>query len=100
MINTHTHCPPPHNDDDNLGTAFEVDYQSLINQTPTVSMNSCVVPFPWKLHEMLENAEKEGFDSVVSWLPGNTNVFQVHDIHAFVYTVVSRYFNQTKYKSY
>jgi hypothetical protein len=25
--------------------------------------------FPWKLHEMLELAEKEDFENIVSWLP-------------------------------
>jgi hypothetical protein len=101
--NTHIHCPPPHNYDDTLGTVqFEEDYHSSSNQrrSPSVSMKSCGVPFPWKLHEMLDNAEKEGFDSVVSWLPGNDNAFRVHDIYAFVDTVMTRYFNQTKYKSF
>jgi hypothetical protein len=25
--------------------------------------------FPWKLHEMLEQAEKDGDENIVSWLP-------------------------------
>jgi hypothetical protein len=100
MRNTRIHCPSPQDDDDTIGTVLEDDYQWSSNQSPSVSMKSCVVPFPWKLHEMLDDAEKEGFDSVVSWLPGNKNTFRVHDSHDFVKTVMSRYFNQTKYKSF
>jgi hypothetical protein len=79
-----------------MTTPLELYSRTTSNQSPSVSMKSCVVPFPWKLHETLDNDQKEGFDSVVSWLPRNKNTFRVHDIHAFVETVMSQYFNQTK----
>lgn len=34
-----------------------------------------VVPFPWRLHEMLQDIERSGEDSIVSWLPDG-NHFQ------------------------
>jgi hypothetical protein len=57
------------------------------------------IPFPWKLHEMLDAAEKECFDSIVSWLP-NEDAFKVHAPHSFVTQVMSRYFNHTQFKSF
>lgn len=33
--------------------------------------------FPWKLHEMLEAAEKDNHEDIVSWLPSGMS-FKVH----------------------
>jgi len=57
------------------------------------------VPFPWKLHEMLEIAEKEEFTNIVSWLPDHQS-FKVYQIEVFVRDVMPKYFRQTKYKSF
>jgi hypothetical protein len=59
------------------------------------------IPFPWKLHEMLDDAEKgEGFQSIISWLPDHKNGFRVHNSAAFVDLVMPKYFKQTQYKSF
>jgi hypothetical protein len=60
---------------------------------------STSLQFPWKLHEMLKDAEIEGFTSIVSWLP-DYNSFKVHDQKAFTSQIMARYFRQTKYKSF
>jgi hypothetical protein len=62
------------------------------------SLNQCI-PFPWKLHEMLDVAENEGLDCIVSWLPG-ANAFKVHNPDNFMSHLMPRYFKQTKYKSF
>jgi hypothetical protein len=62
------------------------------------SMHNCM-PFPWKVHEMLNDAESEGIDSVASWLPDGTS-FKVFNTKLFVEMIMPRYFNQTKYKSF
>jgi hypothetical protein len=57
--------------------------------------------FPLKLHEMLKWAEKEGYHSVVSWLPGEPqNSFKVHRKDEFVCQIMPRFFKQTQYKSF
>jgi heat shock transcription factor len=57
--------------------------------------------FPLKLHEMLQWADKEGYDSVVSWLPGEPqNSFKVHRKDEFVCQIMPRFFKQTQYKSF
>lgn len=58
-----------------------------------------VVPFPWKLHEMLERIEMDGFSSVVSWQPHGRS-FMVHKPDEFVQRVMPIYFNQTKFASF
>lgn len=68
------------------------------NQRSTSSLRSCI-PFPWKLHEMLDAAAEEGVESIVSWLPNNRS-FKVFDTKLFTETIMKRYFKQTKYKSF
>jgi hypothetical protein len=66
-------------------------------RTPPPNLRS--VPFPWRLHEMLDAAETEGFESIVSWLPDGRS-FRVHDPVVFVDKVMKKFFNQNKYKSF
>jgi hypothetical protein len=58
-----------------------------------------VVPFPWRLHQMLEDIEKMGDESVVSWLPDG-NHFQVHNPQLFMQRVIPKFFKQKSYKSF
>lgn len=57
------------------------DDGNLVNQS---------VPFPWKLHEMLEIAEKENFANVVSWLPDHKS-FKVYQTETFVRDIMPKY---------
>jgi len=56
-------------------------------------------PFPLKLHEMLETAEREGFTGVVSWQP-HGRAFLVHNPRVFVDVIMPKYFRQTKFTSF
>lgn len=58
-----------------------------------------VVPFPWRLHQMLEAIEEAGDDSIVSWLHDGRH-FQVHNPQAFVEHVIPKFFKQKSYKSF
>jgi hypothetical protein len=58
------------------------------------------IQFPWKLHEMLDNAAVEGFSDIVSWLPGSTNSFKVHQPGVFAEGVMPRYFKKIQFKSF
>jgi hypothetical protein len=58
------------------------------------------IQFPWKLHEMLDNADVEGFSDIVSWLPGSMNSFKVHQPRVFVEGIMPRYFKKIKFKSF
>jgi hypothetical protein len=58
------------------------------------------IQFPWKLHEMLDNADVEGFSDIVSWLPGSTNSFKVHQRGVFVEGIMPRYFKKIQFKSF
>jgi hypothetical protein len=44
------------------------------------------VPFPWKLHDMLNDMDRNGCDHVVSWLPSGC-AFKVHDPELFVASI-------------
>jgi hypothetical protein len=58
------------------------------------------IQFPWKLHEMLDNADVEGFSDIVSWLPGSTNSFKVHQQGVFVEVIMPRYFKKIQFPSF
>jgi hypothetical protein len=55
--------------------------------------------FPWKLHLMLEYAEKENYQHIVSWVKDGS-AFKVHNSREFVEKVMPEYFDQTKYDSF
>eukprot|EP00934_Nitzschia_sp_Nitz4_P000678 Nitzschia sp. Nitz4//scaffold149_size55946//32377//33174//NITZ4_006597-RA/size55946-processed-gene-0.30-mRNA-1//-1//CDS//3329536818//678//frame0 len=55
--------------------------------------------FPWKLHVLLDEAEQEKFQDIVSWLPSG-DAFKVHDKERFSDEVLSKYFTSSKFKSF
>jgi hypothetical protein len=57
------------------------------------------LPFPVKLHDMLEAMATNGSQHVVSWQP-HGKAFRVHQPEVFARTIMTEYFKQTKYKSF
>jgi hypothetical protein len=74
---------------------------SLLNEDDGCSedLQKSESAFPAKLHRMLENAEKDGLQHIVSWVQRGA-AFKVHDIHEFVRRITPLYFNQTKFESF
>eukprot|EP00339_Tiarina_fusa_P018226 CAMPEP_0117057656 /NCGR_PEP_ID=MMETSP0472-20121206/40049_1 /TAXON_ID=693140 ORGANISM="Tiarina fusus, Strain LIS" /NCGR_SAMPLE_ID=MMETSP0472 /ASSEMBLY_ACC=CAM_ASM_000603 /LENGTH=382 /DNA_ID=CAMNT_0004774669 /DNA_START=40 /DNA_END=1185 /DNA_ORIENTATION=- len=58
-----------------------------------------VLQFPWKLHALLEGAEKSGQDHIISWLPDGRS-FQIHDKEAFEEGLMPMFFSTSKFKSF
>lgn len=56
-------------------------------------------PFPLKLHLMLDNANAEMFEDIVSWQP-HGRCFKVHEPKKFVEIVMPRWFNQSRFTSF
>jgi hypothetical protein len=69
------------------------------NQHRARMLNQLKLPFPLKLHRLLEEAEKKCSDHIVSWLPDG-KAFKIHDPEQFCNTVMAAYFKQTKLKSF
>ena len=55
--------------------------------------------FPFQLYDLLSDATKEGFESVVSWLPEG-DAFRVNEKQPFESQILPKYFKQTKFKSF
>jgi HSF-type DNA-binding len=55
--------------------------------------------FPYKMHLLVDNAEKDNYSHIVSWTKDG-KAFQVHDVEAFVKTVLPLFFDQSKYESF
>jgi len=58
-----------------------------------------LLPFPFKLHKMLDTVAKDGYESVISWQPHGRS-FVIHKPKAFANIILSHYFNQTKLTSF
>jgi hypothetical protein len=57
------------------------------------------LPFPWKLHIMLEQVELTGKASVVSWMPSG-KAFKIHNHDVFSKEVLPYYFRSGTLKSF
>ena len=55
--------------------------------------------FPWALHKLLDDTEKEGDDDIVCWRPSGV-AFQVLKRDQFMKKILPRYFKQSKFKSF
>lgn len=65
----------------------------------SISKGGVTTPFPWKLHDMLDDIAEKGDDSIVTWQP-HGRAFMVHKPKVFVEDIMHKYFNQTKYASF
>jgi hypothetical protein len=83
--------------------SMEDEQQSMmvsgtISDESGVSRGGVVTPFPWKLHDMLESVEEEGYAHIVSWQV-HGRCFMVHKPREFV-ELIQKYFNQSKLASF
>jgi hypothetical protein len=79
--------------------AFGQSSMECTDDSANAAKQECI-QFPWKLHEMLDNADVEGFSDIVSWLPGSMDSFKVHQPRVFVEGIMPRYFKKIKFKSF
>jgi len=77
------------------------DDGAIYLETPVVSKGGVTVPFPMKLHNMLEHIAlfEPDLASIVTWQP-HGRCFLVHNTKAFASSVLSRFFQQRKYASF
>lgn len=77
------------------------DLASVGGAAATPPSNNGKLRFPEILHVLLQRAEDDvpRFNDVISWLPDGKS-FRVHDPAAFERTVMPRFFQMTKYKSF
>jgi hypothetical protein len=61
--------------------------------------NPSRLPFPMKLHRILEDAEETNMKHIISWTH-NGEGFKVHNKHAFEAKFIPRYFSTTTYRGY
>ena len=54
--------------------------------------------FPFRLHDMLNDAEEKNFDHIISWQ--GLQAFKVHDRDLLEKDILPVYFLQTRYKSF
>ena len=69
------------------------------------SMSQAKLPFPWKLHTLLDDAEgsededKDPFTDIVSW-EDDGKAFRVHKPQEFCSRIMPQYFKQSKFESF
>ena len=57
------------------------------------------LPFPWKLHKLLESTDDNKTSHIISWLADGLS-FKVHKPKTFTDEVMPAYFSQTKFNSF
>ena len=63
----------------------------------SIAKGGVTTPFPWKLHDMLDDMDRRGTQSIVCWQPHGRS-FMVLKPKEFVEDIMPHYFNQTKYR--
>jgi hypothetical protein len=86
---------PKSSDTGDMGELFSI----LGNETDNCDEKDLERLFPLKLHNMLQDAERQKFQHIVSWVQGGC-AFKVHKSDEFVEEVMPNYFDQTKYESF
>jgi len=84
--------------ENNGAYAVSVDSEAL-NSVKRDPRGGVPVPFPLKLHELLDTIEADGHADVLSWQPHGRS-FRVHKTKEFVETIMPRYFRQSKLTSF
>jgi hypothetical protein len=79
--------------------SFKNGSRTTMIEAGKLDITDSKLPFPWKLHKLLEDAETRGITHVVSWLPGG-EAFKVHNPAEFYQKIMTQYFKQTRYKSF
>jgi len=77
------------------------DVEGMYQQKPAASKGGVSVPFPMKLHDLLEHIQSDEPElaSIVSWQP-HGRCFLVHKPKDFADHVLPRFFQQKKYASF
>jgi len=81
------------------GKAIAVDSEYGEEYRALRARGGVTIPFPLKLHHMLDTIDNDGYGDVASWQP-HGRAFLVHKPSEFVSTVMPKYFKQTKLTSF
>jgi hypothetical protein len=87
-----------HDYHDHLQCACNVEESSKCINTQLIG-GKTNVKFPLKLHELLDNAERDGIADIVSWQI-HGRAFTIHNQKEFSLRVMPQYFNQSKRSSF
>lgn len=88
-------------DKDNVSSSsssLKIGHDGTI-RVPSGSGYRVMTPFPWRLHEILEEVEKKKLEHIVSWLPDGSG-FQVHCQDTFSDVIIPMFFRHSRYKSF
>lgn len=75
------------------------DHMAMIDDPRRKHKGGVAIPFPFKLHQLLEDTEKHGHESIISWSPHGRS-FVVHKPKEFVAEILPTYFKQSKIGSF
>lgn len=80
-------------------TSSTYNKNNIKNVVHDEDFESIEMSFPFKLYLMLENAERDNYIHIVSWVHDG-KAFKVHNHNEFVSRVMPIYFDQSKYESF
>lgn len=71
--------------------------ESSVEMKPSSSSDK--LQFPWKLHRLLEEAEANNHEAIISWMP-EWKTFKIHDKKKIAELVMPQCFGSSKFKSF
>jgi HSF-type DNA-binding len=95
----HSRIVVQHDYHDHCEDAAYNAYPGLLNELKHSHSGGVAMPFPIKLHEMLQSIENDGVDDIVSWQP-HGRCFVVHKSAHFKKEILPHYFNLNKIASF
>ena len=75
------------------------DKNTTVDNTALEDIRKAKKPFPIKLYTILDDAEKEGNEDIISFQE-NGRAFSIHDKTRFIAEIVPRYFSTSQYSSF
>jgi len=79
------------------------DFSNVADEEVRLNFNNMVgrtqETFPVKLHKIIDQIERDGLSSIISWCP-HGRAFKIYNNTLFIKVVISRYFYQTKMSSF
>jgi hypothetical protein len=80
-------------------TRSDTDDNISASTEPSTNVTKIKLPFPWKLHTLLDDVHAEGKEDIVSWdVDGRS--FTVHKTKDFCDRIMVKYFRQSKLASF
>ncbi len=84
----------PESDEEMLTSRSDLDSSALV-----ATLHDKKLPFPWKLHQVLDESRDSAFSDILAWMPDGKS-FKIFDKQRLEKEVMPQHFSSSKFKSF